>query len=213
MYFIAEIGSCHMGKLDYAKEAIDLAAEAGADVCKFQLFRGKQYTKSGNIELSEDLWRDIVEYAKDRIPVTASVFDKHTYLMIRGCSGLPFIKFAYSQLHNYDLQSRAYRAGYDIIVSCDHMTYKIPHHKAKKLYCVPEYPVKYKIDFEGCFPKFDGFSDHTYGLEQTFAAVRRGAQIIEKHFKLDHDDIVCPDAEFAITPNKLRVLVKHLREI
>ena len=37
-YIIAEIGSNHNGKLEIAKQIIDLMVEAGADAVKFQSF-------------------------------------------------------------------------------------------------------------------------------------------------------------------------------
>ena len=40
-YVIAEAGSNHDGRLDQARRLIDVAAEAGADAVKFQLFRAK----------------------------------------------------------------------------------------------------------------------------------------------------------------------------
>ncbi len=45
-FVIAEAGSNHNGKLDWAQQLIDIAAEAGADAVKFQMFRaGKLYPR------------------------------------------------------------------------------------------------------------------------------------------------------------------------
>ena len=40
-YIIAEAGSNHDGKLEQAKQLIDIAADAGADAVKFQVFSAK----------------------------------------------------------------------------------------------------------------------------------------------------------------------------
>jgi len=60
VFIIAEAGSNHDGKLEQAKKLIDIAAEAGADAVKFQLFRaskiytpncGKILTPQGKLDL------------------------------------------------------------------------------------------------------------------------------------------------------------------
>ena len=49
-FIIAEAGSNHNGSLEQAKRLIDIAAEAGADAVKFQLFRAaKLYPKSAGV--------------------------------------------------------------------------------------------------------------------------------------------------------------------
>jgi sialic acid synthase SpsE len=82
-----------------------------------------------------------------------------------------------------------------------------PPEYVQRLYCIAEYPVKYRIDFDGIFKRFDGFSDHTLGISQSIEAVNRGARIIEKHFRLDNKkcDHV-PDGMFAIKPYLLEKL-------
>ena len=52
------------------------------------------------------------------------------------------------------------------------------------LYCVSKYPTSLldikMPDFDKSF--FEGYSDHTIGVEAIMYAVSRGAKIIEKHF-------------------------------
>lgn len=73
---IAEAGINHDGNLDQALALIDMAAEAGADICKFQLFTAaKLYTKSsgdlhtanGKVVDSHELLR-AVELPPDWLP-------------------------------------------------------------------------------------------------------------------------------------------------
>ncbi len=80
------------------------------------------------------------------------------------------------------------------------------------LYCIPEYPVRYHVDFESIFPRFDGFSSHCLGIEQDMNAVSAGAQVLEKHFTLDRDDIRCPDHNFALRPKMLEALCHRAKE-
>lgn len=79
------------------------------------------------------------------------------------------------------------------------------------LYCIAQYPVDFVVSFEGLFPKYDGFSDHTRGFTQTIQAVKAGAKYIEKHVMLD-DSIKCADSMFAINPTELKKLVKGVEK-
>ena len=94
-FIIAEAGSNHDGKLAQAKELIDVAAEAGANAVKFQVFRacrlypegvGVVQTPAGPLDLYAFLkahevprkWlRPLTEYAEVRgLLFLASVFDE-----------------------------------------------------------------------------------------------------------------------------------------
>lgn len=57
-----------------------------------------------------------------------------------------------------------------------------------------------------------GYSDHTLGLEVAFAAVARGAAVVEKHFTLDRGDDG-PDHAASATPEELASLVAGIRRI
>lgn len=57
-----------------------------------------------------------------------------------------------------------------------------------------------------------GFSDHTLGIHISIAATAMGACVIEKHFTLDRS-LPGPDHSFAIEPDELKEMVRHVREI
>jgi sialic acid synthase SpsE len=57
-----------------------------------------------------------------------------------------------------------------------------------------------------------GLSDHTLGIHVSSASVALGANIIEKHYTLDRSQ-VGPDHPFAIEPDELDDLVKHVRDV
>lgn len=210
---ILDPGSCHLGKLEYAKELVKIAADCGADSCKFQLFKGIDYTACGNIELSRELFPELVEYGNENsVEIFASVFDRDaTDLLIEhNCKS---IKFSYSKaIYSNSVSELDFD---NIYVSCDLSTYnnarKSP--KTKKLYCIPQYPVQYLIDFNEIFPRFDGFSDHTLGYHQTLNAVYEGAKVIEKHFRLDISECdTIPDGKFALYPRQVEKMVKLIRD-
>lgn len=208
---IADVGSTHMGKIDYAIEAIKQAKASGIDIVKFQMFKGEPYLSAGNIELPRSWWPTLLKTANEvGIKLTSSVFDEEAFnLVMETCDT---IKLAYSQKHQLKWIEAALAAGKTTIVSCDVMTVKKVPKECVRLFCIPEYPVRYLIDFHGLFKgqwaKFNGFSDHTMGTHQTLEAVRQGAQWIEKHLTLDKPDIRCPDANFAIKPVDFAYLTK-----
>ena len=56
-----------------------------------------------------------------------------------------------------------------------------------------------------------GISDHTVGIELSFIAISRGAQIIEKHFTLDKSDTTIRDHALSLTPKEFKFLVDNGR--
>jgi N,N'-diacetyllegionaminate synthase len=57
-----------------------------------------------------------------------------------------------------------------------------------------------------------GLSDHTLGIHMAPAAVALGANLVEKHFTMDRS-LPGPDHSFAIEPDELIALVRHIREV
>lgn len=57
-----------------------------------------------------------------------------------------------------------------------------------------------------------GYSDHTMGTEIPVAAVAMGAEIIEKHFTLDHN-MEGPDHKASLEPQDLKYMVDCIRNI
>ena len=97
---IAEIGVNHDGDIDQAMKLIDCAADAGADIAKFQSFSadrlvhrdapkaryqqkqdqsGSQYDMLKRLELSEQDHRDLIEKCRQRgIEFLSTGFDEDT---------------------------------------------------------------------------------------------------------------------------------------
>lgn len=195
---IAEIGSCHMGEFYLAKEHIRIVKECGANKAKFQLFRNLP----PNIDLPYSWFPELIEYGRNiGIEVFASVFNKDAFdIVCRNCNS---IKFAYSMRNSFLIDSCKDMNRYVSYSVMDNINQDV-----KKLYCIPIYPIPYKIDFEEIFIRFDGFSSHCLGIKQDVEAVKNGAKIIEKHFCLDNPEINCPDSKIAIGPNDLERLVR-----
>lgn len=211
IYLIGDPGSCHCGKEELARELVRVGKECGLSAVKFQLFpREFKYTSRGNVPLPSEMFKDLVLYGKDiGMDVFASVFCPASYgLVKRLCKA---VKFSYkSTMAKSIIRAVEFFGAKNVYVSGDVMSQ--PPDFVQKLYCIPEYPVKYKIDFDGIFRRFDGFSDHTLGISQTIEAAKCGAKIIEKHFRLDNkkcDNV--PDGKFAIRPYLLERLCKEVK--
>ena len=75
------------------------------------------------------------------------------------------------------------------------------------LYCVPHYPTeKGEIKFPSFYNFCDGFSDHVVGIDVAKLALARGAQYVEKHFCLSHED-KGPDVAWSMDFKELKELV------
>ncbi|RPG99781.1 MAG: pseudaminic acid synthase [Candidatus Pelagibacter sp. TMED118] len=103
------------------------------------------------------------------------------------------------------------------------MTYNYLKKKGVKdiaiLYCVSNYPSNYKdFSFNNIKilkKKFNcviGFSDHSNNNDVMKSAIAAGAEIIEKHVKLDNNKDT-PDKEFSIEINKVKNLIFDLKKI
>lgn len=87
------------------------------------------------------------------------------------------------------------------------------------LHCTSNYPALLKSvnlkamnTLKSVFNTDVGYSDHTEGVEISFAAVALGAVVIEKHYTLDKK-MSGPDHKASLDPNELIQLVKGVRNI
>lgn len=213
-------GSTHDGDLHKAMRLIEIAAATGSDAIKFQLLSPAE-CKGGNISISWEWFPELIAHGKTKgIEVFASVFDRSGWDYVIQC-GCKSVKLSYSQA--YKLPEYPHKTPLEnFYVSQDVMSPELsltpiiprkappPDMKLIRLYCLPLYPVPYVVDFEGLFPRFDGFSDHTLGIAQTVRAVDAGAKIIEKHFKGDWASN-CPDAKFALSPQDVETMCRRIK--
>ena len=91
--------------------------------------------------------------------------------------------------------------------------------KISLLHCNTEYPTPMKdvnlramLELKEEFGVRVGYSDHTQGIEVPIAAVAMGAEIIEKHFTLDHN-MPGPDHKASLEPQELKAMVTAIRNI
>jgi sialic acid synthase SpsE len=83
---------------------------------------------------------------------------------------------------------------------------KIP--KIKLLYCISKYPTMNEdVDFERML-YYDGFSDHTQGIEASKKAIDNDVSIIERHFTLGKY-LPGRDHFLSSTPDEFKELVDY----
>jgi sialic acid synthase SpsE len=208
---IAEIGQNHCGNIDLAKRLIIQARDGGSDLVKFQLYEHAKLYKDHpgipNVELSFDQAKELFDFGKDNgIEVFFSVFDVER---VKWCEqiGVKRYKIACG-MRDKDVWLAVYETKKPTFISIDpkstadhsfsgYIDYPI------FLYCISQYPAVIdkmgKIDFSRY-----GFSDHTIGIECAKIALARGAEIIEKHFCLNHS--IGIDAPWSMDINELQEL-------
>ncbi len=206
---IAEIGQNHCGDMTSAEYLIRRAKMDGADLVKFQLYDSEVlYGKKQNTELTLDQAKHLFDYGREKgIEVFFSAFDKERVDWCRKI-GVHRLKIASSKANDTEFIEYAACGDMPIIISIYGTPYKLPDwiHTYKWLFCVPHYPTELmELHFNNVsFGYIEGFSDHTVGLDAAMIALSRGAQIIEKHFAIDHKTGV--DSPWSMTPSELRQL-------
>lgn len=229
MIVIAEIGINHNGSIDLAHELIRQARIAGADIAKFQFYDPyKIFGPEGSHPNEEALRQALtVQFGYDDaerlkrwcdeegIEFMASAFDVERFEWTRSL-GVTRHKIASRAVQNRELCDRILQTGQEAFVSLGFWDKAAPPFDAPQvryLYCVPKYPCEYgDISLPARFADsvYDGFSDHTVGIEAALVAVGRGARVIEKHFTLNKG-LAGPDHVCSATPEELELLCRYAR--
>ncbi len=137
---IAEAGVNHCGDPDMALRLVDAAADAGADVVKFQTFSADKLAGAGApkaayqdrndpthasqldmlraLELPHEAFVRIIEHCRTReIGFLSTPFDLGSVDFLVGTLGVPTIKIGSGDLTNAPLLHHAARSGKELIVS------------------------------------------------------------------------------------------------
>jgi N,N'-diacetyllegionaminate synthase len=230
-YVIAEIGSNHDGSLDRATQLIDLAAEAGADAAKFQLFRPDELYPGQHIPGGiPDAWLpDLKSCCHEAgVEFICSVFSRETldaYMAVSPAA----VKIASPEATSVALVTAAAEAGVPLLVSTGAMTWQQTHALAAYssrapsrvfLHCVSAYPAErnelnLSVIREMCrrYWAVIGFSDHTLNAETVPPlAVAAGAAVLEKHFTYSRL-AEGADHPFALEPDEFAAMVEAVRDV
>ncbi|PLY10512.1 MAG: hypothetical protein C0626_05925 [Arcobacter sp.] len=237
-YVIAEIGINHRGSIEVAKALIDSAVRAGVDAVKFQTYLTEKRAPKGNdeifkilkdLELSFETFKELKEYANQyNVDFFSTPFDTESVEYLESI-GTDLYKIASFDIVNHKLLKDVAKTGKPVILSVGMSNldeikeaYNILSEGTKNiaiLHCISSYPTDekdaklsniYRLQKE--FDCIVGQSDHTNDIFVSLCAVSAGAQIIEKHYKID-ESFECIDAPVSITENQMKKLIEETRRI
>jgi sialic acid synthase SpsE len=237
-YIIAEIGINHGGDINLAKKLIDSVARTGADAVKFQTYlTEKRVSKDSPIfdilkkcEFPFQAFKELQIYAnKLNLDFFSTPFDSESVEYLESIN-IDLYKIASFDIGNIDLLEKVAKTNKPIIMSVGMSNIdeiQNAYHCIKKyndnialLHCVSAYPTdetdsnisaifNLKENFKDCII---GQSDHTNDIDVPAFCVSAGAQILEKHFKID-ESMECVDSPVSITELQLKNLVTQTRRI
>ena len=203
---IAEIGQNHSSDMQLAKTMIGIAQECNADKVKFQLFDYEKLYPTHVIpdwSLSKKQAFDLFDYGnRIGIEVFFSVFDTER---VQWCEemGVKTYKLA-GTLKDSRIAKAVLETGKYIISSYPRIYIFENYPFIDYLYCINKYPVTLEelrfnvVPFDNVY---QGYSDHTIGIEACQIALSRGAKIIEKHFSLEYNMGI--DGRWSMLPMEL----------
>lgn len=238
--FIAEAGVNHFGDMGLARELVDLATDAGADVFKTQFFDVEELIA----QRAED-WRDRLRprnltldqalELKARcdsrgLLFMATAHDESRIPWLRELD-VPAIKVGSGERSNPAFLTRLAELGRPMIVSTGmYGTADVEEalvacaaggcEAVALLHCVTSYPTPPEDvnlaameTLRGMFAGPVGYSDHTSDDLAVLAAVARGADIVEKHITILRDVPDAQDWKVAAGPENLASLIEQVRRI
>jgi len=175
-----------------------------------------------------EFWRPLKEYCDEKgiiffsTPMSRKAAQKLEILDV------PFWKIGSGDVQDYAMLDVIIKSGKPIIISTGMVGHKelgevIQYIRGKGLplavlYCISQYPAPAhhfnlsSIEYlKEKYPDVTvGFSDHSLGDEITLAAVKVGAQIIEKHFSLSRD-LWGSDHKVSMMPNEFKKMVASIK--
>ena len=226
---IAEAGINHCGSLDRALKMVEVAADAGANVIKFQSFTADKlgYDEKltaflKGVELSKDDHHKLkLKADKCKIEFMSTPFSAEWVdFLVR--LGVKRLKISSGKVKDKAFVDYARATDLPLIISNGMCTPEelaaITTPRMTVLYCVSQYPTPlHKVDFRKMMALKNnyynyGFSDHTQGIAASVIAAASGAAVIEKHFTLDRR-LAGPDQICSIEPDELKQMVLEIRQI
>lgn len=233
---IAEIGSNHNGDLDTARRLIDLAAEADADIVKFQSYLvddllepdSPHYDVMKQLELPRDWYPQLIDYADERNLLFLSTATNPTTMGWMEEFGVKGYKVASGNVSVFPLLDQLAEIGKPVILSTGMSTLDelvevdarfnaadVPH---AFLHCVSKYPtpaaemaLRNISVLQELFACPIGLSDHSDDVHMPVAAVALGARIVEKHISWDKQGLGL-DHEVAILPDRFKQMCRMIRD-
>lgn len=211
-----EVISIRAEKAEYQKES------TGAEESQYEMVK--------KLELTFDNFRQLQQYAKEKgLMFLSTPFDIPSVDFLESID-VPYFKIPSGEITNLPYLIRIAQTGRDIILSTgmaemdeiETAVTILKKHGAggiSLLHCNTEYPtpmedvnLRAMLTLKEKFGVRVGYSDHTKGIEVPIAAAALGAEIIEKHFTLDHN-MEGPDHKASLEPDELKAMVRGIRNI
>lgn len=215
-FLTEEVISKRAEKAEYQKES------TGADESQYEMVK--------KLELTFDNFRQLQQYANEKgLMFLSTPFDIPSVDFLESID-VPYFKIPSGEITNLPYLIRIAQTGRDIILSTgmaemDEIEVAVKvlkEHGAGEislLHCNTEYPtpmedvnLRAMLTLKQKFGVKVGYSDHTKGIEVPIAAAALGAEIIEKHFTLDHN-MEGPDHKASLEPDELKAMVAGIRNI
>lgn len=211
-----EVISKRAEKAEYQKES------TGADESQYEMVK--------KLELTFDNFRQLQQYAKEKgLMFLSTPFDIPSVDFLNSID-IPCFKIPSGEITNLPYLIRIAQTRRDIILSTGMAEIEEIEAAVKALrengageisllHCNTEYPtpmedvnLRAMLTLKEKFSVRVGYSDHTKGIEVPIAAAAMGAEIIEKHFTLDHN-MEGPDHKASLEPDELKAMVEGIRNI
>ncbi len=237
-YVIAELGINHGGDVQMAKSLIDSAARAGADAVKFQTYLTEKRAPAGNTKVYDILkkcelpfgaFQDLKIHAEQQsLDFFSTVFDIESLKLLESID-CPMYKIASFDVTHKKLLKEVATTAKPVILSVGMSSleeiqnaYELLNRGTDRitlLHCISAYPTEEResnlsavYSLQDNFNCVVGQSDHTNGIQVPLYAVAAGAQVIEKHYKID-DQMDCVDAPVSINEKQMSTMVEEIRKI
>lgn len=234
---VAEIGINWNGNVVNAENLINLAAECGADIAKFQLYDPRKRPDIDqhpckDVLLKSRLTKRHLHHFKNAcdnagIEFMCSVFDVDKVEWLESL-GVKRYKIGSKSFYDEELCEAVIATGKPILVSWGHYdpSKETPNFvfsiNTYNMYCISKYPTELKditdLRVDDIFgdniynSNLQGYSSHVEGITDAVVAMSRGATIIEKHITLDKQQ-EGPDHCFSLEPDELKQLCRMRDDI
>ena len=235
---IAEAGVAHFGDIELARDLVDLAADAGADIFKTQFFDVEQLVAKRASHWQErlrprNLSLDDAHELKDRCEKRGLIFmstahDQSRISWLRKLE-VPAVKVGSGERNNPRFVTELAEIGKPMIISTGMSYYSDVLetldacaaggcNQVALLHCVTSYPAPLNQINLAAMQTLDrmfsgpvGYSDHTDGNLAVLAAVARGAKVVEKHITILRHVPNAQDWKVSAGPEDMAQLVTDIR--
>jgi N,N'-diacetyllegionaminate synthase len=224
---ILDCCSNHLGDMRIIKEMIKKAAEIKADYVKFQVFNAERLNRNfpdyeTNLEYYKQVQisyydiAEIIKLSKElNIKPLFTAFDLPSAMLLEPM--VKEVKIASPDATNYELIDYCLKRFNKVFISTGMSTpqeiiqlrdYVKDYINVVLFYCVSKYPTKRSDINKHVMIQFDGFSDHTEGIEASKEAIDFDMKYIEKHFTLGKY-LPGKDQSMSISVDEARELVQY----